>query len=153
MNRQRKYLNDFIWQGIDRRGKWARGHTTAKTLAFARMQLRHQGILVKRIHKYSKLRKTLSHNWPKTEKITILSRQLSTLITAGVPLAKALEIVAQGTNDINFFMLFHKIKNKIEHGVSLSTALGKHKKYFNCLFCNLVAVGEKSGTLGKPPLK
>jgi type IV pilus assembly protein PilC len=133
----------FIWEGVDRSNRQVRGELRAASETVATTNLRRQGIRVVKIKKQA-----FRGGSKVTEKdITFFTRQLATMLRAGVPLLQAFEIVARGHSNARFARLMMDIKGKIEAGSSMSQAFREHPKYFDNLYCNLVAAGEASGTI------
>ncbi len=133
----------FLWEGIDRNNRQVRGESKAASETVVTTNLRRQGIRVTKIKK-----QTFRGGKKVTEKdITFFTRQLATMLKAGVPLLQSFEIVARGHSNPRFSRLMMDIKNKIEAGSSMSQAFREHPKYFDVLYCNLVAAGEASGTI------
>lgn len=140
-------LISYQWEGVSKTGQVSSGVTQAKNLISAKTELRKQGII---IHKISKKRKSIFSGRSKKIKqadITIFSRQLSTMIEAGIPLIQSFDIVAKGQSNERMKELIENIKKEVESGTSLAESLRKQPLYFNELFCNLVDAGEKSGSL------
>jgi len=133
----------FLWEGRDRGGKTVRGEMRAGGEAVVNSTLRRQGILVTRIQKrrYRTGRKVTDKD------ITLFTRQLSTMLRAGVPLLQAFDIVAKGSANGSVAKLFTDIKGDVETGTALSQAFRKYPLYFDSLFCNLVGAGEQAGIL------
>lgn len=136
----------FKWEGRDRSGKRVSGVTQAANENLVKLQLRKQGINPLKVRKQSSL------FGPRKKKIepqdiAIFSRQMATMMTAGVPLVQALEIIAKGNENPAMGELVMQIKSDIEGGSSFAEALSKHPLYFDDLFVNLVDAGEKSGAL------
>ena len=136
---------EFAWTGTDRRGKKIKGKLRAANDAVVRADLRRQGVTPIKVQKLI----TISFGKPKitTGDIAIFSRQLATMMKAGVPLVQALDIVGKGHNNPSMQDLILTIKADIEGGTSLTNALRKHPLYFDDLFCNLVDAGEQAGVL------
>jgi len=133
----------YLWEGVDRNNRQVRGESKAASETVVTTNLRRQGIRIVRIK-----RQTFSGGRSVSEKdITFFTRQLATMLKAGVPLLQSFEIVARGHSNARFSRLMMEIKNKIEAGSSMSQAFREHPKYFDVLYCNLVAAGEASGTL------
>jgi type IV pilus assembly protein PilC len=133
----------FLWEGRDRGGKAIRGEMRAGGDAVVRATLRRQGITVTKVRKqrYKTGKKV-------TEKdITLFTRQLSTMMKAGVPLLQSFDIVAKGSDNQSVAKLFTDIKADVETGTALSQAFRKYPLYFDNLFCNLVGAGEQAGIL------
>lgn len=135
----------FNWEGTDTRGKKVKGKTTAANEAAVRSELRRQGVVPKRIRKESTLFK--SSGSVSAADIAIFSRQLSTMLTAGIPLVQAFDIVGAGHDNPAVQRLVLNIKQDVESGASLAEALAKHPLHFDDLFVNLVTAGEQAGAL------
>jgi len=133
----------FLWEGVDRNNRQVRGESKAATETVVTTNLRRQGIRIVKIRKQS-FRGGRSVN---EKDITFFTRQLATMLKAGVPLLQSFEIVARGHSNARFSRLMMDIKSKIEAGSSMSQAFREHPKQFDQLYCNLVAAGEASGTL------
>jgi type IV pilus assembly protein PilC len=137
----------FTWEGTDRKGKRVKGETRAASIALARADLRRQGINPIKLR-----RKTNSIFSNRKKKITskdiaVFSRQLATMMSAGVPMVQAFDIVGRGHNNPSMQELVLTIKADVEGGTSLTQALRRHPLYFDDLFCNLVEAGEQAGVL------
>lgn len=135
----------FLWEGLDKRGKKVKGQMSAGGEAVVNTQLRRQGITVTKVKKQSSL---FGGSKRITDKdVTLFTRQLATMMKAGVPLLQAFEIVARGHSNPSMQRLLLEIKADIEKGSSLTQAFGRHPLYFDTLFCNLVGAGEAAGIL------
>jgi type IV pilus assembly protein PilC len=135
----------FHWEGTDKRGKKVKGQMQAPAVGLVNSQLRRQGITVTRVKKQSTLFTTAKRI---TEKdVTLFTRQLATMMKAGVPLLQSFEIVARGHSNPSMQRLLMEIKADIEKGSSLTQAFSRHPLYFDALFCNLVGAGEAAGIL------
>ena len=136
----------FLWEGTDRQGKKVKGKAMAPTEEQVRADLRRQGVVPTRIKKQSK---GLFAGGGKitTGDIAIFSRQLATMLAAGIPLVQAFEIVGNGHENAAMQKLILSIKADVEGGSSLAEALAKHPLYFDDLFVNLVESGEQAGAL------
>ena len=133
----------FLWEGRDRAGKTIRGEMRAGGEAVVTTTLRRQGIAVVKVRKQRYKRgKAITDR-----DITMFTRQLATMMKAGVPLLQAFDIVAKGTDNQSVAKLFIDIKGDVETGTSLSQAFRKYPLYFDQLFCNLVDAGEQAGIL------
>ncbi len=133
----------FLWEGVDRNNRQVRGESKAASETVVTTNLRRQGIRVVKMRKQS-----FRGGSKVSEKdITFFTRQLATMLKAGVPLLQSFEIVARGHSNARFSRLMMGIKNKIESGSSMSQAFREHPAHFDALYCNLVAAGEASGTL------
>ena len=136
----------FKWEGTDRKGKRMSGQTIAANEGVVKIQLRKQGINPLRVRKQSSLFGARKKKIESAD-IAIFSRQMATMMTAGVPLVQALEIVGKGHENPSMGELILAIKASIEGGSSFAGSLAKHPLYFDDLFVNLVDAGEKSGAL------
>lgn len=133
----------FQWEGRDRTGKIVRGEMRAGGDAVVRASLRRQGINVLKIKKQS-----MSSGKKITEKdLAMFTRQMATMMKAGVPLLQAFDIVAKGHSNPSVTKLLTDIKTDVETGSSLAQAFRKHPLYFDQLYCNLVQAGEQAGIL------
>ena len=136
----------FLWEGTDRKGIRVKGESIGPSEALVKSQLRRQGIIPLRVRRQSMLFAKRKRSI-KTSDIAIFSRQLATMMEAGVPLVQSLEIVGRGHDNRSMGDLILNIKTSIEGGSTLAESLAKHPKYFDDLFVNLVDAGEKSGQL------
>src|SRR5215471_5740675 len=133
----------FLWEGVDRNNRHVRAATKAASEAVVSSNLRRQGIRITKLR-----RETFRGGSRVTDRdITFFTRQLSTMLKAGVPLLQAFEIVARGHRNARFSRLMMDIKGRVEAGSSLSQAFREHPAQFDPLYCNLVAAGETSGML------
>lgn len=137
----------FVWTGTDKNGKTIKGETRAVSEAFVKLQLRKQGLNPKRVSKQLALLSGAKKKKIKTAEIAIFSRQMATMMSAGVPLVQSLEIISRGHDNPSMAQLVGAVKNEVEGGTAFAEALGKHPLYFDDLFVNLVDAGEKSGAL------
>jgi len=133
----------FEWAGKDRTGKAMRGYMRAGSINQVPALLRRQGIIVSKVTK----KNTGSGKAIKPKDIAIFTRQLSTMMKAGVPLLQSFDIVGRGSANPRLSRLLADIRGDIETGTSLSAAFHKHPLYFNDLYCNLIAAGESAGIL------
>ena len=137
----------FVWSGTDRNGRKSKGEVLATSAAIARVQLRRQGVVAKSVKKKSKPLITFGAKKIKPADIAIFTRQLATMMKAGVPLVQAFDIVAEGTDHEKMRELIMTVRSDVSSGTGLAGALEKHPAHFDELFCSLVASGENSGTL------
>jgi len=136
----------FLWEGTDRNGKKVKGKANASSEAAVRADLRRQGVVPSRIKKDSPgLFKGGGKVTPAD--ISIFSRQLSTMLAAGIPLVQSFEIVGSGHENAAMQKLIFAVKADVEGGSSLAESLAKHPLYFDDLFVNLVDAGEQAGAL------
>lgn len=137
----KEYL--FNWEGKDKHGKTIRGEMRAGGESVVQATLRRQGIKVLKVKKQK-----MSKSGKVSEKdITLFTRQLATMMRAGVPLLQALDISIKGSGKPSVARLINDVRSDIESGSSLSQAFSKHPVYFDKLFVNLVAAGEQAGIL------
>jgi len=137
----------FIWSGTDRNGRKTKGEVLATSAAIARVQLRRQGMIAKTVKKKPKPLITFGAKKIKAADIAIFTRQLATMMKAGVPLVQALDIVAEGTDHEKMRELIMTVRTDVSSGTGLAGSLEKYPEHFDELFCSLVASGENSGTL------
>ena len=133
----------YEWEGRDRNGKPVRGEMRASGENQVQASLRRQGVLPTKIKK----RKMRSGKSIKPKDIAIFTRQLATMMKAGVPLLQAFDIVGRGNANASVSKLLNDIRGDVETGTSLSAAFRKFPKYFDNLYCNLVEAGEAAGIL------
>jgi type IV pilus assembly protein PilC len=135
----------FSWSGMDKKGNRVSGKSLAPDETALRADLRRQGIAVNRIKKQSTALK--GGGKVNAGDIAVFSRQLATMLAAGIPLVQAFEIVGNGNDKPAMQKLILDIKADVEGGTSLHEALGKHPLYFDDLYVNLVEAGEQAGAL------
>ncbi|MBR9812603.1 type II secretion system F family protein [bacterium] len=139
-------ISTFSWEGKDKQGKRVKGQMEGPSELLIKSQLRKQGINPIAVRKQSSLfgkrKKPIT-----SAEIAIYSRQMSTMMTAGVPLVQSLEIIAKGHENPSMAELINAIKSEIEGGSTFAEALSKHPAHFDDLFVNLVDAGERSGAL------
>jgi len=133
----------YLWEGKDKGGKLVRGEMRAGGESVVNATLRRQGILVTKVKK-----QRLGGGGRVTDKdITLFTRQLATMMKAGVPLLQSFDIVAKGASNPAVAKLLIDIKTEVETGSALAAAFRKYPLYFDALFCNLVQAGEQAGIL------
>ncbi len=135
----------FLWEGKDRKGNRVKGRGLARDEMEMRADLRRQGIAASRVRKERQLFK--SEGKVTAEDIAVFARQLATMLTAGIPMVQAFEIIGVGNDKPAMQKLVLAIKSDIETGNALNQALAKHPLYFDDLFVNLVEAGEHAGAL------
>jgi type IV pilus assembly protein PilC len=133
----------FEWEGKDKNGKVVRGEMRAGGEAMVSASMRRQGILVTKVKK----RRLSGGSAIKQKDIAIFTRQLATMMRAGVPLIQSFDIVARGSTNPRLTRMLTDIRSDVETGTSLSAAFRKHPLYFDALYCNLVEAGEAGGIL------
>ena len=137
----REYV--FEWEGKDRNGKQVRGETRASGENQVKATLRRQGIFPTKIKK----RRMRSGKRIKPKDLALFTRQLATMMKAGVPLLQSFDIVGRGNPNPSVTKLLNDIRTDVETGTSLSAAFRKFPMYFDSLYCNLVEAGEAAGIL------
>ena len=140
-----KSVKDFVfeWEGKDRNGRPMRGEIRAVGENQVLATLRRQGIIPGKVKK----RRMSSGKRIKPKDIAIFTRQLATMMKAGVPLLQAFDIVGRGNANPSVTKLLNEIRADVETGTSLSAAFRKHPLYFDNLYCNLIEAGEAAGIL------
>jgi type IV pilus assembly protein PilC len=136
----------FVWSGADKRGQRTKGEISATTLAEAKTLLRRQGISATKV---KKMAKPLfgSRDKVTAQDICMMSRQIATMLTAGVTLIQTLEMIGRGHAKQSMRKLMGEISDEVKSGIPLSNALRKHPEHFDDLYCDLVETGEQSGAL------
>jgi type IV pilus assembly protein PilC len=138
----------FIWQGVNRKGKKLQGEMAAHSLIELKAQLRKQGITPSKVKKKPKPLFGLGGDKKITPAdIAVITRQIATMLTAGVPLVQSIDMIGKGHDNGNMRKLLGDISNKLQAGIPLSECLREHPKYFDDLYCDLVHSGEQSGSL------
>ncbi|HEY8094794.1 MAG TPA: type II secretion system F family protein, partial [Methylobacter sp.] len=133
----------FAWEGKDKTGKAVRGELRAISETIVNATLRRQGVLVTKVKK-----KSFSSGKSISDKdIALFTRQLATMMKAGVPLLQSFDIVSKGHANPSVAKLIQEIRADVETGTSLNQAFRKFPLYFDALFCNLVGAGEQAGIL------
>ncbi|MEX2961320.1 type II secretion system F family protein [Microbulbifer sp. TYP-18] len=135
----------YVYKGVDSKGNKVEGEINGTTPALVKAQLRRQGIIAR----VQKKPKPLFGGKKKVKPadIALFTRQMATMMKAGVPLVQSFEIVADGLDNDGVKELIFKIRDDVASGMPFAEALRKHPLYFDNLFCNLVASGEQSGAL------
>ena len=135
--------NVYAWEGKDKTGRVVRGEVRAGGEAIVNVTLRRQGIMVTKVKKkvYRSGRKITDKD------LTMFTRQLATMMKAGVPLLQSFDIVGKGHSNPSMAKLIQDLRNDVETGTSLNRAFRKFPLYFDPLFCNLVGAGEQAGIL------
>lgn len=136
----------YTWEGVDRKGTKVSGELSGHNLALVKAQLRKQGVNPTKVRKksvsiFSKGKKI------KPLDIAFFSRQMATMMKAGVPLLQSFDIISEGAENPNMRALVDSLKQEVSAGNSFATALRQKPEYFDELFCNLVDAGEQAGAL------
>ncbi|WP_341960024.1 type II secretion system F family protein [Pseudomonas sp. RC10] len=136
----------YAWEGLDRKGTKVTGELNGHNPALIKAQLRKQGINPTKVRKKSV---SIFGGGKKIKPLDIafFSRQMATMMKAGVPLLQSFDIISEGTENPKFRKLVDDIKHHVASGHSFATALRQHPQYFDDLFCNLVDAGEQAGAL------
>jgi len=143
-----KALDVFTWQGVNRKGKKINGELPANNIIELKAQLRKQGITPSKVKKKAKPLFGLGGDKAITPgDIAIVSRQIATMLGAGVPLVQTIEMIGKGHNNGKMQKLLGEIAHKLSSGIPLSDCLREHPRHFDDLYCDLVASGEQSGSL------
>jgi len=137
----------YVYTGIDRKGKKVGGQMSSTNSALVKAQLIKQGIRAKSVRKQPKPLFGGKGKPVKPLDIAMFTRQMATMMKAGVPLVQSFEIVADGSDNQNLAALIREIKDEVAAGNGFANALRKQPKFFDDLFCNLVEAGEQSGAL------
>ena len=137
----------FTWNGTDKNGRQTKGEINASSQAMARAQLRQRGITPKSVKRKPKPLFGPRKKPIKAADIAIFTRQLATMMKAGVPLVQSFDIVSDGLENPTMRNLVTTIKNDVAGGTGLAVSLSKYPRHFDELFCSLVGAGESAGTL------
>lgn len=141
-----KAIETFIWQGADKSGKKTKGEIAAGSVLEAKNLLRRQGISAKSVKKQPKSILSFGDK-VNAQDISILTRQIATMLNAGVTLIQTLEMIGQGHSKPSMRKIMGEITSEVKAGNPLSSALRKHPLQFDDLYCDLVETGEQSGSL------
>ena len=137
----------FLWEGTDKQGRKAKGEINSTNPAIAKAELRRQGIVATKVRKKTQGFSLGGGGSVKPADIALFTRQMSTMMRAGVPLVQAFDIVADGLDKAKVGELVKAVRNDVAGGSSFAASLRKHPAHFDDLFCNLVDAGEQSGSL------
>ncbi|PAV26093.1 type II secretion system protein F [Tamilnaduibacter salinus] len=140
-------LTTFVWEGKDRKGNKSKGETMGANAALVKAQLRKQGIVPDKVKKKPKPLFGGGSKKVSPFDVAMLTRQLATMMKAGVPLVQSFDIVADGLDHKGLQELVTSIRNDVAAGTSFAGALRKHPRHFDDLYCNLVDSGERAGAL------
>ena len=145
-----KSLDTFLWVGVNTRGKKLEGELSGQSISLVKAQLRKQGITPSKVKRKPKPLFGIQSVQKITPKdIALITRQIATMLMAGVPLIQSIEMIGSGAKNKSVARLMEEIGDEVKAGVPLSQALRKHPRYFDDLYCDLVASGEQSGALDK----
>jgi len=136
----------FVYKGKDKKGKATQGEIKGANLMLVKAQLRKQGVIPTSVKKKSK--PLFGGSKPITPAdISVFTRQMATMMKAGVPLVQSFDIVAEGADKESLRELINTVREDVSAGLSFGSSLRKHPKYFDDLFCSLVEAGEQAGAL------
>ncbi len=145
-----KELDIFLWIGVSARGKRLEGELAGNSIALVKAQLRKQGITPSKVKRKPKPLFGIENTQKVTPKdIALVTRQIATMLIAGVPLIQSIEMIGSGSTNKSVGKLMKTIGDEVKAGQPLSSSLRKHPRYFDDLYCDLVASGEQSGSLDK----
>ncbi|TGN39980.1 type II secretion system F family protein [Marinobacter confluentis] len=139
-------LQAFVWEGKDRKGNKSKGEVSGTNLALVKAQLRKQGIIPDKVKKKPKPLFGGSKKVTPFD-IAMFTRQMATMMRAGVPLVQSFDIVTDGLENQGLRELISAVRNDVASGTSFANSLRRHPKHFDDLYCNLVDSGEKAGAL------
>lgn len=146
----KKGQDTFEWVGVSTRGKRLEGELTGASVALVKAQLRKQGITPSKVKRKAKPLFGITSTQKITPKdIALVTRQIATMLMAGVPLIQSIEMIGSGSSNKSVSKLMETIADEVKAGQPLSQALRRHPRYFDDLYCDLVASGEQSGALDK----
>jgi type IV pilus assembly protein PilC len=139
-------VNVYAWEGLDRKGTVIKGESSGVSIALVKAQLRKQGISP------GKIKKRAQPLFKKGKKIkpmdiALFTRQMATMMRAGVPLLQSFDIIGEGNENPNMRKLVDEVKQEVAAGNSFASSLRKKPEYFDDLYCNLVDAGEQAGAL------
>ncbi|WP_405602433.1 MULTISPECIES: type II secretion system F family protein [unclassified Pseudoalteromonas] len=147
--KESKGLDTFQWIGVSARGKRLEGELTGNSIALVKAQLRKQGITPSKVKRKPKPLFGIRTQKITPKDIALVTRQIATMLMAGVPLIQSIEMIASGATNKSVSKLMEAIAGDVKAGQPLSTALRKYPRYFDDLYCDLVESGEQSGALDK----
>ena len=142
-----KKFYPYVWQGINRKGQKVSGEMQGENPNQVKAELRKQGVNVSKISRKSQSLFSKYSGAIKPMDIAMISRQITTMLSAGVPLVQTLRLLASSHEKTSMRDLLAAICAEVESGIPLSQALKKYPRHFDDLYCDLVAAGEQSGAL------
>ena len=145
----KKGFDTFEWVGVSARGKRLEGEMTGASIALVKAQLRKQGITPSKVKRKAKPLFGVRMQAITPKDIALVTRQIATMLMAGVPLIQSIEMIGTGATNKSVGKLMETIGDEVKAGGTLSNALRKHPRHFDDLYCDLVASGEQSGALDK----
>ncbi|MBB1508157.1 type II secretion system F family protein [Pseudoalteromonas sp. SG41-1] len=145
----KKGQDTFEWVGVSARGKRLEGEMNGMSIALVKAQLRKQGITPSKVKRKAKPLFGARMQKITAKDIALVTRQIATMLMAGVPLIQSIEMIGTGSTNKSVAKLMETVGDEVKAGGALSDALRKHPRYFDDLYCDLVASGEQSGALDK----
>ena len=142
-----KKFYTFKWEGVNRKGQKVSGELQGENPNQIKVELRKQGVTVSKVRRKTESMFSKYSGAIKPMDIAMISRQITTMLTAGVPLVQTLQLLSRSHEKNKMRELLSQISLDVESGTPLSQALSKHPRYFDELYCDLVAAGEQSGAL------
>jgi len=146
---EKNNLDTFEWVGVSARGKKLEGELSGQSIALVKAQLRKQGITPSKVKRKAKPLFGTRIQKITAKDIALITRQIATMLLAGVPLIQSIEMIGSGTKNKSVSKLMESVGDDVKAGMPLSQSLRKHPRYFDDLYCDLVASGEQSGALDK----
>lgn len=143
----RPKFDSYVWEGVDKQGKKTKGEMEAAGVAYVNATLRRQGINPVKVQKRGSSLFKARKKKITPKDVAVFTRQLATMLAAGIPVAQAFDIVGKGHENPGMQELILSVKADIESGTNMTVALSKHPLYFDALYCNLVQAGEQAGIL------
>lgn len=140
-------LTTFVWEGKDKKGRFSRGEITAPSQGSAEIEVKKTGITISRIYVKPKVSRRTRNKKVNANDIILFTRNLSTMLDAGLPIITAFDILARGEEKPSMQSLLNSVKAEMVGGGTLAEGLAKHPEQFDKLFCGLIRAGEQSGTL------
>jgi len=144
-----KNIDTFEWVGVSARGKRLEGEMAGSSIALVKAQLRKQGVTPSKVKRKAKPLFGARMQKITAKDIALVTRQIATMLMAGVPLIQSIEMIGTGSTNKSVAKLMETVGDEVKAGGALSDALRKHPRYFDDLYCDLVASGEQSGALDK----
>ena len=137
----------YVWTGTNKHGVETKGVLPAENISLAESQLHGQGVEIYTLKEKSKFMAMGMLKSISPSDIAIFARQVSTMVSAGIPLVQSLEIVGSGIEKLSMRAMIMTVHRDVAAGNTLTEALQKHQRHFSHLVCNLIGAGEESGTL------
>ncbi|WP_051333461.1 type II secretion system F family protein [Aliagarivorans marinus] len=142
-----KNISTYQWHGINRKGSKVSGEMQAESTIQVKAEMRKQGVNITKVSKKSESFLARLQDKVNAMDISVISRQIATMLTAGVPLVQSLGIISKSAEKPSLRRLMGEVAGEVETGTALSESLRKHPHFFDDLYCDLVEAGEQSGAL------